>query len=75
LPTALPRRRRVKAKQSFVSILFNTFLVVSALALTFVVLVREERYAFAKLEAATVEQAAPKGPLELTGESMLLPPD
>jgi len=47
LPTSLPPRPqvRVKAKRSVFSVVLNTFMLVSALILTFVVLVQEERYA------------------------------
>jgi hypothetical protein len=46
VPTTLPRRGQTsgqaKKRLSLFDIVFNTFLVVSALMLTFVVLVREE---------------------------------
>lgn len=47
MPTSLPPRPqvRVKAKRSIFSVALNTFMLVSALILTFVVLVQEERYA------------------------------
>ncbi len=51
MPTDLPRPRRVESKtKSVVTVLFNTFMVVSALLLTFVVLVREEQYVLAQPE-------------------------
>jgi hypothetical protein len=65
VPTILPNRRRatakpVKQKQTVASLLFNAFMICSALALTFVVLVTEERAAFGpqKDAAATMEQSA-----------------
>ena len=72
LPTALPHPRRVekKPKLSVFSVLFNTFLVVSALALTVVVLVREEEYAQAQtdtvpaIEAGTAHAADSAGPVQ-----------
>lgn len=53
MPTYLPHRRPPKpAKPGLGSILFNTLLVVSALALTFLVLVQEENYATASSPAS-----------------------
>ncbi|MBV8792372.1 MAG: hypothetical protein JO205_01245 [Pseudolabrys sp.] len=50
MPTMLPPRKpRAVAKpqkQTLAAFMFNAFMIVSALALTFVVLVTEERYAF-----------------------------
>jgi hypothetical protein len=68
LPTNLPLRRRVDDKPSLArtifDFLFNTVLVVSALILTFIVLVREEQYAFGKQQIAiqAIEQAALQSP-------------
>ena len=61
MPTVLPRPRvqRARSKRSIASVLFNGFLVVSALALTFVVLMREEEYAFARPEPARVKLEQP----------------
>ncbi len=59
MPTLLPRRRRVEAKTSFATVLFNAFLLMSALALTVVVLVREEEYALGQTEPAAIERPAP----------------
>ena len=76
MPTALARRRRVTVKRSrartIFDVLFNTAMVVSALILTFIVLVREEQYAFGqpKSPAQVIEQ----GPLDTTGESPVIPP-
>lgn len=75
MPTALPRSRRVEAKQSAASIIFNTFLVVSALLLAFLVVVREESYAFPQPETAIGEQVPRATPIDMTGGSMALPPD
>jgi hypothetical protein len=65
LPTVLPRQRRAVAKSASparraISIAFNAFMVLSALLLTFVVLVREEEYALGeKTDTITAfEQAA-----------------
>jgi hypothetical protein len=59
LPTALPRPRSVARKRpSVFTVLFNTFMVVSALMLAFVVLVREEQYAFPRPEIAPAAEAA-----------------
>jgi hypothetical protein len=65
VPTILPSRRRattkpVKQKQTVALLLFNAFMICSALALTFVVLITEERAAFGpqKDAAVTLEQGA-----------------
>jgi len=73
LPTALPPPRRVEKKRelSIFSVVFNTFLVVSALALTFALLVREEEYALA---GPQVETAAPRTTPGITGELKQVPP-
>jgi uncharacterized membrane protein YdcZ (DUF606 family) len=47
LPTNLPRPR-VRQKRSVFSVAFNSFLVGSALFLTFMVVVQEERYAMGR---------------------------
>jgi hypothetical protein len=46
--------------------------VVSALILTFIVLVREEQYAFGQQES--LAQVIQQGPLHITGESQVIPP-
>jgi len=80
LPTTLPHRCRADEKPSraraVFDFLFNTALVVSALILTFIVLVREEQYAFGQPEspAQAIEQAAQQGLLDTTGESPVIPP-
>jgi len=64
MPTYLPDRRPEKpAKPGLASILFNTVLVVSALALTYLVLVKEEDYATASSAHAAphATAAAPFG--------------
>ena len=78
MPTTLPHRRRTDEKPSLARIvfdfLFNTVLVVSALILTFIVLVREEQYAIGQLESPSqaIEQAARQSPLD--GGSPIIPP-
>jgi hypothetical protein len=76
LPTALPPRpRRAPEKRSLARIVFdvvfNTALVVSALMLTFIVLVRQEQYAFGQQPrpAQAIEQT-----LDMTDETMVTPP-
>ena len=51
-------------------------MVVSALILTFIVLVREEQYAFGRQQSAiqAIEQAAQQNPLDTTGKSPVIPP-
>jgi hypothetical protein len=76
LPTTLPHRRRADEKPSPARIvfdfLFNAILVTSALILTFIVLVREEQYAFGQLQSSA--QVIQQGPLDTTGESLVIPP-
>ncbi len=76
MPTNLPHRRRVDEKRSLArtvfDVLFNGALIVSALILTFIVLVRQEQYAFGTPEspAQLVQQDA----AESTGESQVFRP-
>ena len=78
MPTHLPPPRpRVEKQGRFLSAVLNTFMVVSALALTFVVLVQEQRYAngqpgpLAGSLATILEQSAG----ELPSDDPPLPPD
>jgi hypothetical protein len=83
LPTALPpippRSRRALEKRpharTVFDVVFNTALVVSALILTFIVLVREEQYAFGHQlrPAQVIEQLARQSQLDVTG-SAIIPP-
>jgi hypothetical protein len=59
MPTGLPRRNHLAAKQSVASIAFNTLLVASAVLLAIVVVVREESYALGQGQPAPTELAAP----------------
>jgi hypothetical protein len=72
----LPLRRRVDEKPSLArtifDFLFNAVLVTSALILTFIVLVREEQYAFGQLQSPA--QVIQQGPLDTTSESLVIPP-
>lgn len=74
MPTTLPPRRRTDEKRSLTRIVFdvvfNTALVVSALILTFIVLVREEQYAFDRSPLQLIQQS----PVDTTGESQIIPP-
>lgn len=76
MPTNLPLRRRVDEKPSLArtifDFLFNAVLVTSALILTFIVLVREEQYAFGQLQSPA--QVIQQGPLDTTSESLVIPP-
>ena len=77
MPTTLPHRRRADAKRTpariVFDVLFNGAMIVSALILTFIVLVREEQYAFGRQQGAnlTIQHI----PLDTTGETEALPPD
>ena len=58
-------------------VVFNTALVVSALMLTFIVLVRQEQYAFGQPQrpAQTVEQIEPAAQnWDTTRETVITPP-
>ena len=76
MPTVLPQARRVAKKRTLTrtvcEFLFNTAMVVSALILTFMVLVREERYPYP--EAQAIERAAPPSAMERTGAAGVIPP-
>lgn len=77
MPTVLPPpRRRVESKErSVANILFNTFLVVSALLLTFVVLIREEEYALAQPDNPTqIIADSPRGAPDIIEQMMVIPP-
>ena len=73
MPTNLPQRRRADEKHSLArtvfDVLFNGAMIVSALILTFIVLVRQEQYAFGRPEspAQMIQQDA----AESTGESQV----
>jgi len=79
VPTHLPPPKpRVEKKGRFISAVLNTFMVVSALALTFVVLVQEQRFAdgqpgpLAGSLATILQQSAGELPSD---EQAILPPD
>jgi len=76
LPTTLPHRPRTDVKRSprrvAFDILFNGALLVSALALTFIVLVREERYAYGQQEIAN--QAVQQPMADESDEIRITPP-
>jgi len=78
LPTDLPPpTRRVEKKRTVFGVVLNTCMVVSALALTFMVLVREQGYAngqpgyFAGALTSMMQQTA----VDSSDESQVLPPD
>ncbi len=78
MPTNLPRPT-VKAKRSIFSLALNTFMVGSALILTFIVLMQEERYAMGETGtsiAGTIEQLTQQADIDNISQSpALLPPD
>jgi hypothetical protein len=63
LPTALPPRRRDERNKAIASILFNTFLLVSAVTFAVVVLVREQNYVLHQSPPGSFEHAAANGPV------------
>jgi hypothetical protein len=81
LPPIPPRPRRAPDKRSpariIFDVVFNTALVVSALMLTFIVLVRQEQHAFGQPQrpAQTVEQIEPAAQnWDTTGKTVITPP-
>jgi hypothetical protein len=76
LPTALPRPPRVEQKRSRFSIVFNAFMVLSALILTFIVLVREQGYANGQpgIFADTIVQMTQQIPPARSGDGAVIPP-
>jgi len=76
LPTTLPHRPRANVKRSLkrivFDILFNGAMLVSALILTFMVLVREEQFAFGQQEIAN--QMIQQRLIDTTGETLVIPP-
>ena len=73
MPTTLPPRRQADEKRSLTrtvaSFLFNAAMMVSALILAFIVLVREEQYAFGNSPLQLIQQS----PVD-TGESQVIRP-
>ncbi len=76
MPTNLPHRPRADVKRSprrvVFDILFNGAMLVSALILTFIVLVREQRYAYGQQEIAN--QTMQQRMLDGAGEYRIIPP-
>ena len=76
MPTTLPHRPRASVKRSprrvVFDILFNGAMLVSALILTFIVLVREQRYAYGQQEIAN--QTMQQRMLDGAGEYRIIPP-
>ena len=76
MPTALPRPPRVKPKPTLFGVVLNAGMLVSALILTFVVLVREQGYAmgepgmFADAIVQMMQQNAPAR----SGDRAIIPP-
>jgi hypothetical protein len=75
LPTALPRPPRVEQKRSRLGVVFNAFMVLSALILTFVVLVREQGYANGQpgMFADTIVQLTQQVPPARPGDREIAP--
>jgi hypothetical protein len=75
MPTALPRPR-VKQKRSLFGVVLNAGMLVSALILTFVVLVREQGYAMGEpgMFADAIVQMTQQSSPNTSGESLVTPP-
>ena len=75
MPTALPRPR-VKQKRSLFGVVLNAGMLVSALILTFVVLVREQGYAMGEpgMFADAIVQMTQQSSPNTFGESLVTPP-
>ena len=77
MPTALPPpTRRVEKKRTVFSVVLNACMLVSALALTFVVLVREHGYANGQpgYFAGTLTNWTQQDAADNTGERQVTPP-
>jgi hypothetical protein len=78
LPTALPPpTRRVEKKRTVFGVVLNACMVLSALALTFMVLVREQGYANGQpgYFAGALTQLTQPAAMDSGNESQVLPPD
>jgi hypothetical protein len=75
LPTNLPRPQ-VKAKRSIFSVVLNGFMLGSALILTFMVLIQEQRYAMGQRGyfADTLERMTQRSSPDLMGDTQVMPP-
>ena len=75
MPTALPRPR-AKQKRSLFGVVLNAGMLVSALILTFVVLVREQGYAMGEpgMFADAIVQMTQQSSPNTSGESLVTPP-
>jgi len=73
LPTNLPRSP-VKPKRSIFTVALNAFMLGSALILTGMVLIQEERYAMGQpgYFAGSIEQWTQQSPLDMTGETQVV---
>ncbi len=78
MPTTLPRRidKKPSLARTVFDFVFNAALVVSALILTFILLVREEQYAFGPPPSPdqAIEQTAPSSTTEMSGETRIVAP-
>ena len=74
MPTNLPRPL-VKPKRSIFSVVLNAFMLGSALILTFMVLIQEQRYAMGQpgYFAGTFDQMIERTTSEITGEPQIIP--
>ena len=73
MPTNLPRSP-VKPKRSIFTVALNAFMLGSALILTGMVLIQEERYAMGQpgYFAGSNEQWTQQSPLDMTGETQVV---
>ena len=76
MPTTLPHRPRADVKRTprriAFDVLFNGAMLVSALILTYIVLVREEQYAFGQQEIAT--RVMQQRQMTTSGDEQVIPP-
>jgi hypothetical protein len=76
VPTTLPHRPRADVKRTprrvAFDILFNGAMLVSALVLTYIVLVREEQYALGQQEIAT--RVMQQRMTATSGDEQVIPP-
>ena len=75
MPTNLPRPR-AKAKLSIFTVVLNAFMLSSALILTAAVVLQEQRYVTGQPDiAGTAGALTQPVPIDMTNETMVLPPN
>jgi hypothetical protein len=75
LPTALPPRPRIEQKRTVFGVVLNAAMLVSALVLTFIVLMREQQYAMGQkgIFADAIVQLTQQVPADRPDDSPAMP--